>query len=216
VLPYATFEESGARLDPGSTLVLYTDGLVEERGISIEIRLDDLQRVAAEPFEGPNELCERLLRELLPEGAGVDDVAVLALTTAPASTDRLALTLPAEPEALITARRALRNWLAEVGVEPEALYDITLATGEACTNAIEHAYAPGEASFDMEAMRGDGDVVVRVRDYGAWREPRGQNRGRGLKLMETLMDDVTVRREESGTTVELRRAVNGDIDADAG
>jgi FixJ family two-component response regulator/anti-sigma regulatory factor (Ser/Thr protein kinase) len=214
VLPYASFEETGARLDPGSTLVLYTDGLVEERGISIELRLDDLQRVASAPFEGPNELCERLLHEMLPEGPGVDDVAVLALTTAPASTDRLALTLPAEPEALITARRALRNWLAEVGVEAEALYDITLATGEACTNAIEHAYAPGEASFDLEALRGADDVVVRVRDYGAWREPRGQNRGRGLKLMQTLMDDVTVRRETSGTTVELRRAIT--LDGDAG
>ena len=213
VLPYATFDESGARLEPGSTLVLYTDGLVEERGISIEIRLDDLQRAATTPFDGPNELCERLLVELLPEGPGVDDVAVLALTTAPASTDRLALTLPAEPEALILARRALRNWLAEVGVEPEALYDITLATGEACTNAIEHAYAPGEASFDLEAFRGDDDVLVLVRDYGSWRPPRGQNRGRGLKLMETLMDDVRVRREASGTTVELRRLLKAEPDA---
>jgi serine phosphatase RsbU (regulator of sigma subunit)/anti-sigma regulatory factor (Ser/Thr protein kinase) len=213
VLPYASFEEAGARLEPGSTLVLYTDGLVEERGISIEIRLEELQRVASEPFDGPNELCERLLRDLLPEGPGQDDVAVLALTTAPASTDRLALTLPAEPEALITARRALRNWLAEVGVEPEALYDITLATGEACTNAIEHAYAPGEASFDLEALRSADDVLVRVRDYGSWREPRGQNRGRGLKLMRTLMDDVNVRREPTGTTVELRRVVKPDGDA---
>jgi FixJ family two-component response regulator/anti-sigma regulatory factor (Ser/Thr protein kinase) len=213
VLPYATFEEAGARLEPGSTLVLYTDGLVEERGISIEIRLGDLQRAASASYEGPNELCERLLSDLLPEGAGVDDVAVLALTTAPASTDRLALTLPAEPEALITARRALRHWLAEVGVDPEALYDITLAAGEACTNAIEHAYAPGEASFDIEAVRGEDDVTVSVRDYGAWREPRGQNRGRGLKLMETLMDDVNVRREPTGTTVELRRALRGDGDA---
>src|SRR3954447_24805142 len=213
VLPYASFEESPARLEPASTLVLYTDGLVEERGISLEIRLDDLQRVASSPFEGPNELCERLLRDMLPAGPGVDDVAVLALTTAPASTDRLALTMSAEPEALITARRALRNWLAEVGVEPEALYDITLATGEACTNAIEHAYAPGEASFDLQANRGDADVLVRVRDYGAWREPRGQNRGRGLKLMETLMDDVNVRREATGTTVELRRAFSPDADA---
>jgi anti-sigma regulatory factor (Ser/Thr protein kinase) len=212
VLPYASFDEAGVRLEPGSTLVLYTDGLVEERGISIEIRLQELQRVATPSFEGPNELCERLLDELLPEGPGVDDVAVLALTTAPASTDRLALTLPAEPEALITARRALRNWLAEVGVDPEALYDITLATGEACTNAIEHAYAPGEASFDLEATRGETDVLVTVRDYGAWREPRGQNRGRGLKLMETLMDEVNVRREQTGTTVELRRVVKGDGD----
>jgi FixJ family two-component response regulator/anti-sigma regulatory factor (Ser/Thr protein kinase) len=210
VIPYAVFDETAARLEPGSTLVLYTDGLVEERGISIEIRLEDLQRAAAAPFEGPNELCERLLRDLLPAGPGVDDVAVLALTTAPASTDRLALTLPAEPEALITARRALRNWLAEVGVEPETLYDITLATGEACTNAIEHAYAPGEASFDLEANRGDDDVTVTVRDYGAWREPRGQNRGRGLKLMRTLMDEVNVRSEPTGTTVELRRVVGTD------
>jgi FixJ family two-component response regulator/anti-sigma regulatory factor (Ser/Thr protein kinase)/putative methionine-R-sulfoxide reductase with GAF domain len=207
VLPYTTFEETEARLAPDSTLVLYTDGLVEERGISIEIRLDDLQRAASAPFEGPNELCERLLRQMLPEGPGVDDVAVLALTTAPASTDRLALTLPAEPEALITARRALRNWLSELGVEPDLVYDITLATGEACTNAIEHAYAPGEASFDLEASRGTDDVLVTVRDYGSWRPPRGRNRGRGLKLMETLMDAVTVRREKTGTIVELRRSL---------
>jgi len=213
VLPYASFEEMGARLEPASTLVLYTDGLVEERGISIELRLDDLQRAASAPFEGPNELCERLLHEMLPEGPGVDDVAVLALTTAPASTDRLAMTLPAEPEALITARRALRNWLAEVGVDPEALYDITLATGEACTNAIEHAYTPGEASFDLEARRGEDDVVVTVRDYGSWRPARGQNRGRGLKLMETLMDDVNVLRGQTGTTVELRRVVTGEAGA---
>jgi anti-sigma regulatory factor (Ser/Thr protein kinase) len=46
---------------------------------------------------------------------------------------------------------------------------------------------------------------VRVRDYGQWRPPRGQNRGRGLKLMETLMDEVEVRREDSGTTEELLR-----------
>jgi anti-sigma regulatory factor (Ser/Thr protein kinase) len=55
---------------------------------------------------------------------------------------------------------------------------------------------------------------VRVRDYGAWREPRGQNRGRGLKLMQTLMDEVNVRREAGGTTVELRRVVQ--LEADAG
>jgi anti-sigma regulatory factor (Ser/Thr protein kinase) len=207
VLPYASFEEASTTVAPGATLVLYTDGLVEVRGISLEIRLDELRRIADEPFEGPNELCESLLSQLLPEGAGSDDVAVLALTTAPASSDRLTLTLPAEPEALITARRALRNWLTEVGTDAESLYDITLATGEACTNAIEHAYAPGEATFDLEAMRGHDEIKVLVRDHGSWRAPRGQNRGRGLKLMETLMDEVKVRREETGTTVELRRRV---------
>jgi anti-sigma regulatory factor (Ser/Thr protein kinase) len=209
VLPYANFEESAVELEPGSTLVVYTDGLVEERGISLEVRLSELKRLASEEFEGPNELCERLLAAFLPDGPGVDDVAVLALTTPPAASDRLALTLPAQPAALITSRRALRNWLGEVGADPEALYDITLATGEACTNAIEHAYAPGDASFDLEAVRDHGEIRVIVRDYGKWRAPRGQARGRGLKLMETLMDEVDIRREEGGTTVELRRRLTG-------
>jgi len=66
---------------------------------------------------------------------------------------------------------------------------------------------------DLEAVRGDDDVLVRVRDYGSWRQPRGQNRGRGLKLMETLMDEVNVRREQTGTTVELRRTLRPESDA---
>jgi anti-sigma regulatory factor (Ser/Thr protein kinase) len=95
-------------------------------------------------------------------------------------------------------------------VDPDLVYDITLATGEACTNAIEHAYAPGEASFDLEARHVADDVLVTVRDYGSWRPPRGTNRGRGLRLMQTLMDDVTVRRETTGTIVELRRSLEDD------
>jgi serine phosphatase RsbU (regulator of sigma subunit)/anti-sigma regulatory factor (Ser/Thr protein kinase)/FixJ family two-component response regulator len=205
VLPYASFEETAATIEPGSTLVLYTDGLVEERGISLDVRLADLERVASQPFEGPDELCERLLAQLLPEGPGIDDVALLAIATSPASSDRLTMTLPAEPEALITARRALRNWLGEVGVGSDAVYDVTLAVGEACTNAIEHAYAPGDASFDVDAARLGPDIRVAVRDYGQWRPPRGRHRGRGLKLMEALMDEVTVRRAPAGTTVELLR-----------
>jgi FixJ family two-component response regulator/anti-sigma regulatory factor (Ser/Thr protein kinase)/putative methionine-R-sulfoxide reductase with GAF domain len=216
VLPYASFEDAGATVAPGSTLVVYTDGLVEERGISLEERLAELQRIAALGFDGPNDLCERLLSALLPGGPGVDDVAVLALTTAPASSDRLSLTLPAEPEALITARRALRNWLYEIGTGPDTLYDITLATGEACTNAIEHAYAPGEASFDLEGTYADEEIRIVVRDYGSWRPPRGQNRGRGLKLMETLMDHVNVQRGATGTTVEMTRRIDGAGDRDAG
>ena len=50
---------------------------------------------------------------------------------------------------------------------------------------------------------------VIVRDYGQWRPPRGQNRGRGLKLMETLMDDVQIRRDDAGTTIEMRRRLSG-------
>jgi serine phosphatase RsbU (regulator of sigma subunit)/anti-sigma regulatory factor (Ser/Thr protein kinase)/DNA-binding NarL/FixJ family response regulator len=207
VLPYSTFAETSIAVEPGSTLFLCTDGLVEVRGESIDLRLELLRVLASHPVESPDELCQHLMSEMLPDGPGSDDVAMLAVTTAPAAGDHLALTLPAEPEALVAARRALRMWLGEVGAGPDETYDITLATGEACTNAIEHAYTPGEASFHLEASRGTDDLTIRVRDHGQWRAPRGTNRGRGLKLMETLMDEVTVDRTDEGTTVELRKRI---------
>src|SRR5205085_10717318 len=101
VLPYASFEDETVAIEPGATVVVYTDGLVEQRGISLETRLEKLRMLAAVPFAGPNELCEHLLTELLPEGPGADDVALLALTTAPAAGSQMVITLPAVPEALI-------------------------------------------------------------------------------------------------------------------
>jgi anti-sigma regulatory factor (Ser/Thr protein kinase) len=50
-------------------------------------------------------------------------------------------------------------------------------------------------------------VHIGVSDAGSWRPARGSNRGRGLILMEALMDDVDVRRGDHGTTITLRRRV---------
>ena len=50
-----------------------------------------------------------------------------------------------------------------------------------------------------------------MRDFGHWRPARGEERRRGLTLMEQLMEDVTIDKAETGTTVVLRRSLsNGD------
>ena len=46
-----------------------------------------------------------------------------------------------------------------------------------------------------------------MRDYGAWRAPREGDRGRGLSLMQALMDTVEVTPTPEGTTVRLRRTL---------
>jgi anti-sigma regulatory factor (Ser/Thr protein kinase) len=103
-------------------------------------------------------------------------------------------------------RDLLRRWLTHHGATADEAYDITVASQEACANAIEHAYGPGEQVFELEACR-EGEVFeIVVRDHGQWRTPRGTHRGRGLTLMQALMDSVEVQRTDSGTTVVLRRA----------
>lgn len=65
-------------LPPGSTLLLYTDGLVERRGSSLQHGLERLQRVAA-PLarETVEDVCDGVLAALT--GRPEDDVAVLAV-----------------------------------------------------------------------------------------------------------------------------------------
>jgi serine phosphatase RsbU (regulator of sigma subunit)/anti-sigma regulatory factor (Ser/Thr protein kinase) len=204
-LPYARFAEARADIGPACTLLLFTDGLVELRGTSIELRLEELRRTVQASPSGPEELCDAVLHRMLGDREPQDDVALLAFEICPLPAPGFALDLPAEPEALSSVRKALDRWLTDAGTSRRDAYAITVACGEACANAVEHAYRPGDAAFRVEASRKADEVVIAVRDFGRWREQRGADRGRGLPLMEALMDQVEVRQSADGTTVRLRR-----------
>jgi serine phosphatase RsbU (regulator of sigma subunit) len=63
---------------PGSTLLLYTDGLVEQRHRHLDVGLHDLQTAGSELAAAPvDELCDELLRRLAPHPT--DDVCLLAV-----------------------------------------------------------------------------------------------------------------------------------------
>ena len=49
------------------------------------------------------------------------------------------------------------------------------------------------------------DLVASVRDRGNWRDRREEHRGRGIKIIEGLMDDVNIESQDGGTLVTMRR-----------
>jgi anti-sigma regulatory factor (Ser/Thr protein kinase) len=51
---------------------------------------------------------------------------------------------------------------------------------------------------------------VAIRDFGSWRAPRGEHRGRGLQLMKGLTDEVEVVRSGQGTTIQLSRRLGAE------
>jgi PAS domain S-box-containing protein len=211
----AVFREGAAVLEPGSTLLLYTDGLVERRDVPLDERLRELAEVAERTNGSLEEVCDGVLSGVLGEEAGADDVALIAVRTEPVPAQRLVLTLPAEPGALVTLRRRLARFLHGTGASEMEAYEITLAISEAAGNAIEHAYGPGDASFQVEAeLVGEEEVVASVRDSGSWRESREDHRGRGLKIIEGVMDSAEVTQsEEGGTTVRMRRRLAAEVPA---
>jgi anti-sigma regulatory factor (Ser/Thr protein kinase)/putative methionine-R-sulfoxide reductase with GAF domain len=201
--PTARYESSTFALPTGSTVFLYTDGLVERRGESIDFGLERL-RAIAEGASDVEALCTTVLEGLVGDSGPTDDVAFVAARVPPV-TDRLETRWPATTESLAPIRQLLRRWLAARGATDAETYDIVVACQEACANAIEHAYGPGPAEFFLDAEYDGPSVTFTVRDEGAWRPPRGSDRGRGLPLMRALMDSVDVRQSAGGTVVVLAR-----------
>lgn len=203
---FPSYEENVVSLEPGSTVLLYTDGLVERPTVPLSDGLAALADAASELAADPAELCRSLPGRVL-EGRSSDDIAVLAIRLEPVPTDRVQLSLPAESRSLATLRRVLGRWLKAAGVGETEIYETLVAVGEASANAIAHAYPPGDASFEIQAMRSGDQLEVTVRDFGRWRAARGEERRRGLTLMEQLMEDVEIDSADTGTTVVLRRGL---------
>ena len=206
----AVFRESTAILPPGSSLLLYTDGLVERRDTPLEARLDQLAAAAGGAAEDLGGLCEDVLRAVLGDSEPGDDVALLAVRPLPAADKQISLTLPAEPGSLAQLRRRLSRFLHMTGATEVEQYEITLTICEAAGNAIEHAYGPGDATYEVNVAFDAGELTASVRDTGSWREKRGEDRGRGLRIIEDLMDEMEVEHDEQGTLIRMRRRIRED------
>jgi serine phosphatase RsbU (regulator of sigma subunit)/anti-sigma regulatory factor (Ser/Thr protein kinase) len=200
-----TYEEHPISLEPGAMVVLYTDGLVERRDRPLDDGLERLAAAVARAPEDPAGCCHDVLQALLGGHRAGDDVALLALQRLESGAEPLSLRLPAESHTLRLLRRSLRTWLRSAGAGDDETYDLTLAVNEAAANAVEHAYGPVEATYEVDALLVDGVVEIEVRDFGRWRPPRDSDRGRGLPLMEGLTDQLDVQRGEDGTVVRMRR-----------
>jgi anti-sigma regulatory factor (Ser/Thr protein kinase)/putative methionine-R-sulfoxide reductase with GAF domain len=202
-LSHVTYSEHEETLEEGEIILLYTDGLVEVRGQSLDVGLDALLE-AARRAPSPEEACRQIVHALIPVEGAADDVALVAVHNAIVPTE-LTLRLPASPPVLARVRQAVRRWLRAHDVPSEEIDLLTLACGEACANAIEHAPSPSPSSFELEFHADGGVITIAVRDQGKWRRPRGDNRGRGLTIIDTVMDEIEVKPTPLGTEVVMRR-----------
>jgi serine phosphatase RsbU (regulator of sigma subunit)/anti-sigma regulatory factor (Ser/Thr protein kinase) len=187
-----------------STLLLYTDGLVERRRKILD---DGISRAAALVQAGLgsplDDLADQIMSQLAPTGGYQDDVAVL-LYRHPAP---LELKFPADVSHLAPTRKALRSWLTRARLNPDEVMDVLIAAGEAVANAIEHGHRhrPG-GTIVLDATAFVDEVQLTITDTGTWKPPdpgANPHRGRGIGLMRGLMHDVTISPDTVGTTVQL-------------
>ncbi|MEU6253574.1 SpoIIE family protein phosphatase [Streptomyces sp. NPDC047043] len=181
------FETVELELAEGSQLVLYTDGLVEDRLRDIDSGLDRLRTVLAVPGRPPEDTCEAVLDALLPSRPG-DDVALLVARTHVLGPERVAQwDLPSDPAVVSRARTAVTRQLSAWGLDGLA-FTTELIASELVTNAIRHATGP----VQLRLLR-DRALICEVSD-GSSTSPRLRRArtedegGRGLFLVAQLTE----------------------------
>ena len=196
--------ETEVALVPGARLALYTDGLVERRDQPldecIEALAEELAARSGRPFPG---LAADIVTSILGSEPTGDDVCLL--TVAFHENPTFVTAIAAEPTQLAVLRHDLTHWLESNDVTGDECAAVVLAASEAAGNAVEHGYRSGEGTIEVLATLGPDELRLRVRDTGAWRTPpTTSTRGRGLKIIESLMDRVVVERGD-GTTVMMHK-----------
>ncbi|WBB56993.1 SpoIIE family protein phosphatase [Verrucosispora sp. WMMD573] len=199
------YETVAGELRAGDRLLLYTDGLIEDRQVGIDESLALLRADAARSGEHVADLIDAVVARVAGRPRR-DDVAVLALEAV--ELNRFALRLPADPTRLSVLRKRLEDFLVAHRVGETDLFDLTVAVSEAAANAIEHPVDPAEPVVEVEVRVEDRTVVATVSDSGRWRESTGSGfRGRGLSLIRAL-GDLSVEQTPQGTRLTLRRELS--------
>ncbi|WP_323375834.1 ATP-binding SpoIIE family protein phosphatase [Streptomyces sp. RB17] len=192
-------------LGPGSTAVLYTDGLVERRDEDLDEGIAALEGALAGATGSPQVVCDRLVRSAGVTADHDDDVAVLVLQH-PARTGpdgdlfrNAALELlggvEAAPRARAFASGVLTSWRF-----PAELHDLgVLAASELVANSLQHGTPP----MRLRLRRTDRRLIVEVTD-GDDHLPRrrraepGDESGRGIAIVATIASHWGCRRTPGG------------------
>ncbi|MFF9391734.1 SpoIIE family protein phosphatase [Streptomyces griseoluteus] len=194
------FETADLELPEGSRLVLYTDGLVEDRERDIDEGLD-LLRDALRHATGasPEETCRTVLDRL--PVRPTDDVALIVAETRVLGEDQVAQwEVPADPAAVSEIRAKVTRQLADWDLE-ELTFTTELILSELVTNAIRYGRGP----IGVRLLRGR-TLICEVSD-GTTTSPHlryaasTDEGGRGLFLVAQLSDRWGTRYTPTGKII---------------
>ncbi|WP_412565955.1 SpoIIE family protein phosphatase [Streptomyces decoyicus] len=206
-LPFETAELS---LPEGSRLVLYTDGLVENRSRDLDAGMEALRAALTGPDRTPEDTCATVLQSLLP-ARSTDDVALLVARTRRLDPAHVAeWDVPRDPAAVSPVRNDCARQLADWGLERIA-YGTELILSELITNAIRYGAEP----IHVRLLHTPGALISEVSD-GSSTSPHirqakdTDEEGRGLFLVAQFAEHWGTRYSPRGKTIWAAQAVGPD------
>ncbi|GAC1597846.1 MAG: hypothetical protein NVS4B10_07800 [Myxococcales bacterium] len=242
LMPGMLYEEKEITLEPGDSVLLHSDGVVEAH--DPERNMFGFPRLKETVGEAPGgqRLIDRVLGDLEsftgPGAEQEDDITMVTLERSagaahtPATSNGSVLAdfdLPSEPGNERRAMDRVERAVAGLGLEPARLDRLKTAVAEATMNAMEHGndYRP-DLPVSIRVLQSADRLRVQVTDRGdadelpeaeapdleAKLEGRQKARGWGLFLIEKMVDEAHVTSEGGKHTLELALRLKGDGDGD--
>jgi len=223
------YEEAGYRearivLDPGETLLVYTDGVTEAADPDHDLFGEErLAGLPAELFESAHAVVEGVVAAVENFAASAeqaDDITVLVLRR----TEQLPLVAETLMRGGIAAVANTQAWLASklrrARVDEDLVGELELIAEELLANVVHHAYQDrpdAEASIRLEIDQAH--VRLRFDDPGPPFDPlldapdpklevdpmERQIGGLGIAMVKRLADAIVYRREDGHNVVEVEK-----------
>ncbi|MFB6835693.1 SpoIIE family protein phosphatase [Streptomyces sp. NPDC056361] len=206
-------ETTRTTLPEGSRLVLYTDGLLEDRSRDPDESLEALREGLAGPDRTPEETCAAVIDTMLPTESG-DDVALLVARVRRMDPYRVAeWEVPRDPAAVSPVRNACARKLAEWGLE-DISFGSELILSELITNAVRYGLEP----IRVRLLHGS-SLVCEVSDGSSTapyirRAADTDEGGRGLFLVAQYAEKWGTRYSPRGKTIWSSQAIGPDAGPD--
>ncbi|MEU0217894.1 SpoIIE family protein phosphatase [Streptomyces sp. NPDC006265] len=189
---------------PGSVLALYTDGLVEDRALSIDEGIDRLADVVStvHPWDALQQSARQIVSTLAPVPQRDDVTLLLARMIGYRKEDTATWRLPARGDAPARARAQVSELLRRWGTRDDTRDNALLLVSELVTNAVRFAEGP----VTVRLIRARHGLLCEVGDSGNGRPRlrRGDlldNAGRGLSVVHRLTTRWGVRWTDTGKVV---------------
>ncbi|AOW88014.1 magnesium or manganese-dependent protein phosphatase [Streptomyces olivaceus] len=224
--PDSDYPTTQFALEPGDTLLLCTDGLVETGGHDLQSGWHRLRVTLEEHEDGLEELADALVRTVHGPSSHhtvgalsdrrEDDIALVLLhrqggsgddgATLPTPVRRTMLTVSqAEPARIATARQHLRDLLHDWPDEEQRDAAVLLLS-ELLTNVLVHTDADALLVAEIAGEPGERGIRVEVTDNGddlphKRRPGEMASSGRGLVLIELLADAWGVAPRGTGKSI---------------
>jgi serine phosphatase RsbU (regulator of sigma subunit)/anti-sigma regulatory factor (Ser/Thr protein kinase) len=240
LMPGMSYEEKETTLEPGDSVLLHSDGIVEAHDPQRDMFGFPRLKETVADAPGGQQLIDRVLKDLEdfigPDAEQEDDITMVTLEHS-AGTRHVSASrngrvladfeLPSEPGNERRVIEQVESAVADLGLEPSRVERLKTAVGEATMNAMEHGNEyRADRPVSIRVLLSADRLRVQVTDHGdagelpepetpdleAKLEGRQKSRGWGLFLIEKMVDEAHVTSEAGKHTVELALRLEGGAD----